>query len=140
MNITFFLTIISILITIITLIFFIAFLFKKIGRIPVIIFFIILFVCTFITLFYFGISSPSVMQGGLTTVGNTADLDIFYKYDGFFGSATDTQTWSSIFTSSEIPGNANVNMTWGPSYGWYLMLISAILSIVGLCVTIFKKE
>ena len=90
-------------------------------------FFLLLIITSIITLVYFTVTFPDALGG-----------EHLYKYDSsFFGSASEQIPFSDINPYAP-QGSIDINLSWGPSYGWFLLLASFILSIISLIITITK--
>ena len=125
MNIVFYLTIICVILAVvITFLIFLLFL-KKIKKTLVVIFFLLLIITSIITLAYFTVTFPGALG-----------KENLPKYDSnFIGSFSDSVSFSDIYGqyAQYVPqASIDINLSWGPSYGWVLILTSFVLSIISL--------
>jgi len=150
-NTVLFLIIVSILMFLV----FLVFVFKKIRRKTKIVIFSFLTLLLFVTLIYSSVEIPSKLDNSLDTYSNKLDAsdsisnrdfyayELFNRYDGgLVGSYSYSKPWTNL--SSEVftnfQGTADIGLNWGPSSGWYLLLISAILSLFNLGIVVLKKD
>jgi len=147
MNITLYLTIISIVIAIITILILVAVSLSKITKKFGIIFFSILTIMAFITIIFFTISIPSNLSDDINEGIESGDSPEFLNDFNerfnrqFFGSTSYKIPWSEIPTvPSGVSGNLDLDISWGGGYAWFITVIALIFSICGLVTTIFIKE
>ena len=61
-------------------------------------------------------------------------------YDGsFIGSKKTPINWNILYYGNP-PGSASLEKSWSPSFGWYLILVAFILSIISMIITLFKID
>ena len=144
-NNTFYLTILLIIVTILIIIFLAVMIFKKINKNIVKTFMVILITLSIITLIYFAVAIPNAISKNVENVNNFEEFGYDYsfydftdEYGGFFGSFKTTMPWSEASGISSSSGTATIETSWGPSYGWYLIIISIILIII--CLFIYTKQ
>lgn len=144
MDITYYLTIISVVLAILAMIMFFIFLFKKITKKIVFIFFILLTVFTFVILIYFSVSIPSTINNNIiqTNSNYNSMVNVAKQYDGsLFGSYKTTIPWSEYpMFGSGSQGFADIEISWKPSFGWFMVLSSTILSLICLLIILAWKN
>jgi len=148
MNMIFSLTIILLIVTVISFSLFLALIYKKIRKIVVIVVFAVLAILTLAALVNFVIAIPNGLNENLNNADSLAgnlynDVFAIFNYNGqFVGSSTSSMLWTDLgdlgYYSAD--GFANINVSWGPSFGWFVLLFSAILSIVCLFISITWVE
>lgn len=120
---------------------------KKIGKIIIILLIFTIIISLMATMLYFTVYIPKGISKNIETEQGYSGsiLKIFNDdYDGSFSGSEEESILWSILSPGSPEGVASVESTWSPSYGWYMILITFILSIISLFVTIpridIKKE
>jgi hypothetical protein len=138
MNTIFYLTIISIILIIIAIITagLAAFgvISTRIGFVMV----VIAMIFVLITLVYFPIGVPSALKESYDESESKEELtEMGLNYDGnFIGSSSAEMDMKDSLSDSEGLEEApmEAKWTWGPSDGWYLIIISFVLALIGIIV------
>lgn len=136
MDITLYLTIISIIFIIIgiiiTGIISLGSISYKIGLVIGII--VVLFLL--ITMVYFPIGFPKALKESIEESGSKNELEqMGFKHDGsFIGSSSGSIDMAEAIPNAEGLEEApmDVEWTWGPNLGWYLIIVSFVMSIIGV--------
>jgi hypothetical protein len=114
---------------------------NKLGQI----FALIALIFVLITLVYFPIGLPGAIKDNYNE-GSSLGSDIFRQYDVEFDGSFIGETSSKI-KAADIPGTPSdalgefkIKWSWGPAYGWFLILIAFIFILIGIIISIFAKE
>ena len=89
-----------------------------------------------ITMVYFPIGVPGAMKDDYDESRSDEEIErMGLTYDGsFLGSSSTTLDMSDLpdFPSDIDEAPMDVKWSWGPSYGWYLIVVAFIFAMIGL--------